>query len=69
MRRFVKPNVLYSDVLKTPDYGKIAKDKNVELNSSGVESPKKSIMNHEMSKDKCVPHLCCDMNNNIENKF
>ena len=89
MCRYVKPNVLYSDVLKksqkydvekqsnkrvvkcfgkTPAHGKIAKGKNVKLYSSSIESPKKSLMKREMSKDQCVAHMCCDMNNSIENK-
>ena len=89
MCRYVKSNVMYSDVLKksqisdvekqsnktfvkcfgkTPDHDKIAKGKNVKLYSFSIESPKKSIIKHEMSKDQCVPHMCRDMNNSIENK-
>ena len=89
MCRYVKPNVLYSDVLKksqlldvekqsnktvvkcfgkTPDQDKIAKGKSVKLYSSSIESPKKSIMKREMLKDQCVPHMCRDMKNILENK-
>ena len=54
---------------KNSNHGKIAKGESVKLYSSSIESSEKSVMKRELLKDQCVPHMCRDVNNIVENKL